>query len=157
MALSSAQETVLHEDILHGPDASALADFVAGDDWYSVAQWYNQLAGGSTVWRPNIPTNELKKGLVGSAFSALTVQKQNSYFALVSGDSVDATVDSIRAWFQEIFGAGMTTTNLTAIAQKPATKFEMLFSVVAAPSHTTTVFGHGVTAEEVQHAMMLEA
>ena len=155
MSLSDAQKTTLQTDILSGPNAAALAGFVAAEDWYSIALFYNVLSG-SSVWKPDVTASQLTGVIVGAAFDALPVQKQNGYFAVIGGGIADATQPTIRAWFQDIFGAGPTLTALTAVAQKPATRFELLFSTVAAPSNVTQMYGYLLTPDDVQQTMLFE-
>lgn len=151
--MTPAQLTTLKTNILAPANDAALDAFITAEDWPSIALFYNA-PSGSTVWKPNVTARELTSVIVGSAFDALSVQKQNGYFAVISGGVVDATQASIRAWFQDIFGAGATLTALTAMAQKPATRFEMLFSTPATPSNVTVVFGRIMNATDVQMAML---
>lgn len=154
MALTQAQKTTLKTDITSAGNAAALGAFITGTDWVSIAAFYNANSA-STVWRPNVPVADLAQQIVGSAFDGLTVAKQNGYLAMTQGGVVHADQASIRAWFSDIFGGGSATlTNLTAIAQRPATRFELLFSSVAAPANVTTVFGQQLSPDDVQDAML---
>jgi hypothetical protein len=147
MALTQVQLTTLKTD-MHSAPRAALGAFLTAEDWPSVAVYYNA-PSGSTVWRPAIPVADLSRNIIGSAFDALTVQKQNGYIALTQGGVVNATFGNIRNWFSDIFGAGSATLiALTAEAQRPATRFELLFSTVAAPANVTTVFGQMVSDTE---------
>lgn len=152
MALTQAQMTTLKTDMHSAGRAAALGAFLAAADWPSVAIYYNG-PSGSNVWRPSIPVADLSRNIIGSAFDALTVGKQNGYLAMTQGGFVNATFLNIRNWFSDIFGAGSATlTALTAEAQRPATRFELLFSTVAAPANVTSVFGQAVTHEDCQFA-----
>lgn len=151
MSLTPAQQTTLKTDMHSAGNAAALGAFLAATDWVSIAAFYNANSA-QTVWKPNISVRDLTRNIVGSAFDALTAQKQNGYLALTSGGVVDATSASIRAWFSDIFGAGVTLTALTAEAQRLATRFELLFSTAASPSNVSSVFGQVVSATDVQFA-----
>jgi hypothetical protein len=153
MALTQAQQTTLKTDMTSASNAAALGAFIAAEDWPSVAAWYNG-ASAQTVWKPSVPIHDLNGGIVGSVFDALTVAKQNGYLAMTQGGVLDATQANVRGWMQDIFGAGPTLTNLTAIAQRTATRFELLFSTPAAPANVTTMFGVGVSPTDVQQAML---
>jgi len=151
MALTPAQKTTLKTNMHSGGNASALGTWLAAEDWASIATWYNA-DSGSTVWRPSIPVSDLTRNIVGSVYDGLTVAKQNGYLALTQGGLVDATFASVRSWFSDIFGAGATLTALTAEAQRPATRFQMLFATAASPANVTTVFGYTLTPEDVRLA-----
>ena len=151
--LTPAQQTTLKTDITSGGNAAALGAFITAEDWPSVANFYNALSG-STVWRAAVPVRELTGVIVGSVYDGLSTAKQNGYLAVTQGGVVDATQPTIRAWFSDIFGAGTTLTGLTAVAQRPATRFEMLFSTAASPANVTTVFGQHLSGDDVQQAML---
>lgn len=152
--LTPAQQTTLKTDMHSAGNAAALGAFLSAADWVSIAAFYNA-SSAQTVWKPNITVRDLTRNIVGSAFDALTTQKQQGYIALTQGGIVDATAASIRAWFQDIFGAGSTTLiALTAEAQRTATRFELLFATAASPANVSTVFGQTLTPQDVQFAEM---
>ena len=153
MALTQAQKTSLKTDILSPANAAALSGFIAGEDWPSVAIFYNSVGAG-LLWRPNIQAYELTGVVVGSAFDVLPVAKQNGYLVLIHDGIIDATQASIRAWFSDIFGAGATLTALTAKAQRPGTRVELLFSVPAGAANVSALFGIQISASDVQDAML---
>lgn len=152
MALTTqADYTKLKTDMHSAANAAAIGAFVSAADWPSVRDWYNTPVT-ATVWKPNVPVRDLTRNIVGSVFDGLTTQKQQGYIALTQGGVVDATFLTIRNWFQDIFGAGATLTALTAEAQRPGTRFELLFSTVAAPANVSSMFGQALTADDVQMA-----
>jgi hypothetical protein len=151
MALTPAQKTTLKTDMHSGGNAAALGTWLAAADWPSIATWYNT-DSGSMVWRPSIPVSDLTRNIVGTVADGLSTQKQQGYIMLTQGGFVDATYANIRNWFSDIFGAGATLTALTAEAQRPATRFQMLFATAASPANVTTVFGQMLTPEDVRLA-----
>ena len=153
MPLTPAQRTTLKTDVTSAANAVALGAFITAEDWPSVATFYNQNSVAS-VWRPNVSARELTGGIVGSAYDSLSVAKQNGYIAVTQGGVIDTTQATIRAWFSDIFGAGATLTNLTAIAQRLGTRFEILFSSVAGTANVTTMFGQLVSGADIQDAML---
>jgi hypothetical protein len=149
--LTPAQQTTLKTDMHAAGNAAALGNFLIAEDWPSIAAWYNA-PSGVTVWRPNVPVRELSGVIVGSAFDALAVGKQNGYMALIIGGIVDATSASVRAWMQDIFGPGATLNALIAVGQKSGSRFELLFATPASPSNVTSVFGQSLTPDDCQQA-----
>jgi hypothetical protein len=149
--MTPAQQTTLKTDMHSAGNAAALGAWLAAGDWVSIAAWYNS-ASALTVWKPSVAVRDLTRNIVGSVFDALTVGKQNGYLALTQGGVVDATSSNVRAWFQDIFGAGATLTALTAEAQRVATRFEALFSTPASPANISTVFGQLVSPDDCQQA-----
>lgn len=146
MSLSIAQLQTFKAAI--NSDANITVSLASGDQG-AIAAYYNG-ASTTNVWLPAIPVSVLNTAIVWSAFIALSVQTQNAYFALTQGGTVDATNANVRAGFSSIFGAGtQTLTNLTAIAQRLATRFENLF----ATTNVTTVFGYTVTPADVAAAL----
>jgi len=72
--------------------------------------------------------------------------------AMLSGGFVDATKPNIDSWFSTVFaGKATTLANLTAAAQRPATKFETLAAFLSAS--VSSVYGIVLTAADVQAAM----
>lgn len=161
--LTDAQSTILKNDILSkaaGPLA-AWGPFDGSGDNPSIAFWYSQTAVPALpLWRPDVPTDEMRNVIVGDEFVSFTpngVARQNGWFAITQGRSIDATKQTMRNWFQAIFGSGsVSLTNLNALAKRNATNFEVLFT--GAPiqgASVCSVFGQGVRPEEVQHALMM--
>ncbi|MDE2022337.1 MAG: hypothetical protein KGI71_05515 [Patescibacteria group bacterium] len=135
-------------------DANAnFAALVAAHDWPGLANAYNALSSPAVmVWRPSVPVSELASAIDWTAdangFQALTVSKQNTYFALTQGGTVDATQVNIRNGFGAIFPAAIATA-LAAVAQVQATRFQALFTT----NGVTTYFGASLSPTDVQQAM----
>lgn len=130
MSLTASQLSTLKTDI---QGRASLASSVAAADWPTVAAFYNAPASPAVnVWRADIATEEIAPQVVMSDFVALTAVKQNGLLLLTQGPKIDATQANVRSAFASIFGAGSTTlTNLTALAQRPATRFEAMFLTAA--------------------------
>ena len=130
-----------------------LAAAVTAQDWPTIANAYNAASSPSVmVWRPSIPVAELNNAIdwTGGAngFSLLSIAKQNAYFALTQGGTVDSTQVNIRNGFGAIFPATIATA-LATVAQVQATRFQALFST----GNVTTYFGYQVSPSDVQQAM----
>lgn len=120
-------------------------------DFETLANYYNTLASPQVdLWRPDVTQSELAKCIVATEFQALTAVKQNTWFALLQGDILDATVALVRTNFVTIFGAGAATvTNLSAAAKKAATNFENLFTV----SNVSSVYGQSVSSQDIYQSL----
>lgn len=119
-------------------------------NFQAIADYYNTNATPRLdLWRPDLNPKDLNKFLVMTEFQALTVQKQNGWFAMIGGDEVDATSALVRTNFATIFGGGSTTTaNLTAQAKKVATNFEKLFTT----SNVSSMYKYTVTSTDIESA-----
>lgn len=119
-------------------------------NFQEVADYYNTAASPQLdLWRPDLNPRDLNKFLVMTEFQALTLQKQNGWFAMIGGDEVDATSALVRTNFATIFGAGSATAiNLTATAKKAATVFEKLFTT----SNVSTMYKYVVSANDIESA-----
>lgn len=119
-------------------------------NFQAVADYYNTAASPQLdLWRPDLNPRDLNKFLVMTEFQALTLQKQNGWFAMIGGDEVDATSALVRANFATIFGAASATAvNLTAAAKKAATVFEKLFTT----SNVSTMYKYVVSANDIESA-----
>ena len=83
--------------------------------------------------------------LVTSEFGSLAAGKRDSWFAITVGTTVDATKQSVRANFIDIFPAGATRTALAAVGVRAATRFENLFVT----SGVTSVFGYLIDEQDI--------
>lgn len=110
-------------------DATALGYWTAGNPGECCAYLNAPSPTPVLIWRPDIPVAELLTGVVWSAFVSLTPQVQAAWAALTAGGTVDSTNDNVRAGFVTVFGTGsQTVTNLAAIAQRPASRLEAIFT-----------------------------
>lgn len=132
-------------------DATAAAYIAAGNPG-ACADYLNAASSGPTlIWRPDIPVSELLDGVIWSAFVALSTGAIAAWQALTSGGTVDATSANVRAGFVTIFGSGsQTLTNLSAIAQRPASRLEGIFTTSQVCSH----YGEQIDSATVQAAMV---
>ena len=120
-------------------------------DLETIAAFYNSPQSPQVdLWRPDIKVSEVSPQIVMSDYVALTAIRQNGYLALTQGDIIDATKANIRAGFGSIFGAAsVTTSNLTALAKKPATKFENLYTV----SNVCSLYNYVVGYQDILQAI----
>jgi hypothetical protein len=146
MALTSAQLATLKADILADPTLSAKPNNDDGNQ--AIADAYNAPASPAiNVWRADVASSEVVAAVVMADFIALTSIKAQGFTIIVTPDSVDASSPNIRQDFQTIFGASSTLTNLTAIAQRAATRLEKLFGT-GSPL-TSTLYGYFLTNRDV--------
>jgi hypothetical protein len=122
-----------------------------------IADFYNQVAAGPAVslWKPDVPVEDLAKSILMSEFIALTAVKQNGFAVYQFGTYVDATNANVRNGFNSIFGTSTSLTNLTAIAKKPGTYLEVLFSSVDGAANTSTLYKYTLTAADVDAAKLV--
>lgn len=146
--LTSTQLATLKTDI---QGQGSLAAAVAAADWFTVAQFYNA-ASATSVWMPNLSTQLVLATANWAAFATKTVQLQNTFLAMTSQATVDATNTNIRNGFGAVF-QGADLTALATVAARTATRLEALFVTVAGPPIVSAVFGYAVGADEVQKAM----
>ncbi len=123
---------------------------IAESNYKALIKFYNS-STNNNIWKPDLKVTELSKAIVMSAFIALTAVKQNGYFVLTQGEFIDATNANIRAGFASIFGAGATTNNLTALAQRFATNFEFLFTT----SNVSSLYGYILTEDDIREATQI--
>ena len=146
MNMTTAQLATIKAAINGDPTAAAFENGDSGNQ--ALATYLNTVPASPTmVWRPVVSAADMAAVIDWSAFAALTVAKQNTYFALQSGP-VDATSVNIRNGFNTVFGAGATLTALTALAQRGASRFEAMFTT----SNVCSVFGQSISAWEVGSA-----
>lgn len=132
---------------------STLTAAVAAKDWQTIANAYNAPSSPAVmVWRPSVPVSEMANAIDWTAgangFLSLTVAKQNAYFALTQGGTVDATQVNIRNGFGAIFAAAIASA-LAAVAQVQATRFQALFTTAG----VTSYFGQQVDGIDIAAAM----
>jgi hypothetical protein len=150
MALTTAQLATLKTAILADGTANAFPNTSDGN--FACATYLNTVPGSPTqLWRPDILPSEIAKTVTMSAFVVLTAIKQNGLLLMTQGP-VDATFAQTRTAFSDIFGAGATLTALTALAKRPGTRFEVIFSAVDGTANTSTMYGRAVDYTEVMAA-----
>lgn len=146
-ALKADMDSKLNTVIGNG---KTIGQSIEESDFQSIADYYNENVSPQVdLWRPDLNPKDLNKFLVMTEFQALTVQKQNGWFAMIGGNEVDATSSLVRTNFVTIFGAGSaTTTNLTAAAKKAATRFEALFTT----NNVSTMYNYIVSVSDIEAA-----
>lgn len=154
--MTTAQQTTLRNHInanlnLNIGAAGTMSNALGNSNWDAIADYYNSVRTPQVdLWRPNVSPSELQNAIVMSAYVALTAVKQNGFMVYLQAPLLDATNQNIRDGFNTIFGAGATLTALTALAKKPATNFENLFTV----SNVSSVFGVLVTGSDIKQIII---
>jgi hypothetical protein len=144
MSLTASQFTIFKTAILAETDPTLVAARNSHSD-QGIADWYNGDHASQMVWKPAVAVSDVIAAMVGAEFLATSQSQQNLWQTLTSSATVDATNANIRTDFAAIFGGGsVTVTNLTAIAQRKATRFETLFSV----GGICSLFGYRVSATD---------
>jgi hypothetical protein len=144
MSLTPTQLATLKSAML--ADANLTAFVAAGNDG-AIAAYYNATGAGN-LWRPIITVSELNTAIVWSEFAGLTVALQNTYLAMVVVGSVDATNVNIRNGFSTVFTGKTSLTNLSALAQRVATRLEALYAV----ANVCPIFGYVISVAEINQA-----
>ena len=148
MPLTSSQAAVLKSSIQTDPTVSS---FVAVADWVSVANNYNANTS-NLIWRQDLSPNAMLSAIVGVEAVARPTNALLLAQMLLAAPTIDATNQNVRQQFGAIFpasSAASTSANLTAVAQRGATKYESLFIT----SQVTSVYGYTLTPLDVQTAM----
>jgi hypothetical protein len=150
MSLTTAQLATLKAAILADPTANAFPNTSDGD--FACAAYLNAVPVAPTqLWRPDVTQAEIAKNVLMSEFAGLTAIKQNGLLLITQSPFIDATNANIRAAFTTIFTSGTSLTNLTAVAQRPGTRFEVIFSSGGPPA-TSTMFNVQVSGQDVTTA-----
>lgn len=136
-------------------DGFTMFELLEATAFTKIADYYNT-ATTTDLWIPNLNPKDLNQALVMTEFQALTVQKQNGWFAMIGGNEVNATIPLVRTNFVTIFGANSdTTTNLTIAAKRKATLFELLVGANSGGVWTTPLFNYKVTYFDIENAIRL--
>jgi len=148
--LTSGQQSVLVSAINADPTLTALA---AANGFPQIADAMNAASSPAvSVWRADLPSKTVLNALQASDMP--TPAGLIGYVQLLlSVPVIDASNANVRASFSTCFSGKTTLANLTGLAQRTATRFEALFTTVASPANTTSVYGYLVTADDVQAAL----
>lgn len=148
--MTPAQLTTLKTAI--NADATAAAFPQTSDGHFNLAAYLNTVPPTPmSIWRSDIKPEEISAAVVMADFVLLTAIKQTGLLLLTQGPA-NATITGVRTAFSSIFGAGPTLTALTALAQRPATRFEAIFSTVAAPANVSSMLGQRVSPLDLEQA-----
>lgn len=155
--ITESQKTTLRNDITvtHANtvyQGSTLLQHWNGNNMEALAGYYNSVAAPQVdLWRPNILPSEIVPVLIMTEFIGLTAVKQNGLSLYMQAPFIDATNVNVRNGFTAIFAgsAGVSVTNLTALAKRPATNYENLFTVVTSGVGISSAFGQVVSPSEI--------
>lgn len=119
--------------------------YVLGESRFQVIADYYNAATEVDLDKESLSAEEVGKSVVISEFAALSVEHQNAWLYWMSLGNVDFTKPDTLKTVEDIFGkGGQTISNITALAKRPATRFEVLF-----PGKT----GYSVTAQDIEDAV----
>ena len=130
MSLTTLQYQALKVDIAADPVLSAIPNTTDGA--FAIADAYNALAVPAfRVWRTDIPTKDVKKGVVWTEYIGRSVGERGAFELMISNGILDASDPNVRQGIADCFsgpsGAG-TRTSLTNLAKRDATRAEKLFA-----------------------------
>jgi hypothetical protein len=154
--LTQTQLQILKTDIAADSALSQVPK--TSDGAFAVAAAYNLAAVPAfRVWRTDIPTRDIKAGIVWTEYIGRSVGERGAFELMISNGVLDAANPNVRQGITDCFsgpsGAG-TRTNLTNLAKRDALRVEKLFSTgtgsEAVPA-TMTVEG-AVSYQDVQNA-----
>lgn len=147
--LTSAQLTTLKAAIAADGTLNALPNTPDGNAVIAAAM--NAASSPAVaIWRSDVRNSEITASIVASAYIALTALQQKALDLYVTPATCDATSANVRAGFSSIFGSGQTLTNLTAVAQRTATRLEALYATGGPPATVpTNVYGYMLGFDEV--------
>ena len=152
MALTTAQQSTLQAAIT--ADA-ALTTLNTANGFQQIADAMNLASSPAvSLWMPNIPTSTILSAILATDMPTAAGLIGYLQMMLAVG-TVDSTQANVRSNFSTVFAAKTTLTNLTAAAQRTATRFEALaaFVTAAAPANVSSVYGVRVSAFDVQQAV----
>jgi hypothetical protein len=149
MTLTAAQSFTFRTAIKADTDPTIVTAYAA-NDFVTIATQYNLAASPQVlIWRPRIMTSELNNAIVWSEYLLLTDAQRQTYSAMIVVGWIDATNANIRGGFGSVFTGTTSLTNLTTLAQVPATKFQNLFTTAGVCS----LFGHLLDNQECYEAL----
>jgi hypothetical protein len=157
--LTLAQLSVLNADILADPTLSAHPNNDDGN--FAIAAVYNTvLVPAFRVWRTNVPTKDVKNGVVWTEYIGRSVGERSAFELMISNGIINGADANIRQGILDIFsgpgGAG-SRANLTALSKRDSTRAEKLFAAGTGPeqSPATMFFEGNITHQEVGNARNL--
>lgn len=128
--LTPSQLTTLKTDILNTPALNAFPN--NSDGAFAIAALYNLSASPVfRVWRTDVPTKDVKTGVVWTEYIGRSVGEQNAFTLMISNGILNAADANVRQGILDIFSgpSGLNTrTNLTALSKRDATRVEKLFA-----------------------------
>jgi len=150
--LTTAQQSALVTAINND---SALTLLANSNGFSQIADAMNAPSSPTvSVWRQDLSVTTILSNITASDMPS-TANYLSYLQMLLSIPVVDATSANVRGSFSTVFSGKTSLTNLTAAAQRTATRFEALSSFItaASPANTTSVYGYIVTPSDVQAAL----
>src|SRR5208337_4604359 len=123
MSLAVAQLATLKTDI---QGQGSLTGAVIGHDAVTVANFYNANSA-TAIWRSDLTDHEVVAACVMTEVVALTALALSAFQILIKPTIINAASANVQSAFTTLFSGKTTLTNLTAVAQRTATRLEALF------------------------------
>jgi len=152
MSLSSSAAAKLRASITSN---AAVSSQLAQADWPGIANFYN-VTNAAILWRKDLSIQDFVGGFVWAEVSTFTSDQTQRLTILTQPPFVDATNANIRNGFASVFTASAapsTQAALLALAQRPATRFEALFTTAAGLATVSSQYGVVLSNTDVQSAM----
>jgi hypothetical protein len=156
--LTTQQLATMKADILANPDLNSKPN--NSDGAFEIARLYNlDAAPNFTVWKTNVPINDVGKKFNGTELAGLTTGNQTRLqtLAMYLAGGVNPTLPDCRQFFDDVFsGAGGATTraNLLALWKRLASRVEKLYATGTGtdPAPATLTFEGDLSYQDVMTA-----
>lgn len=155
--LTNAEALILKADILAKTNVvtagSTFGTHLANTKMQYLANYYNSPASPVVnIWNPNLSKTDIVNALVGTDINANTTAiaaRRDAMILMLQADSLDMTKATVRAAILAIMGATTSNTNVLAVGQRPATIFEVLFTV----SNVCSRYNYIVTLDDIDNSL----
>ena len=134
-------------------DGDTFIKHLGNSKFAKITKYYNSEAVPRLkLWNPSATITDIANKIVMADFIALPEPNRSGWMALSRAATIDATQNETKANFEAIFGVGTNTTkDIMDVIMKPATNFEMLFTV----NRVCTKYGYIVTEEDIINAFRI--
>jgi hypothetical protein len=121
---------MLRLELITDPLSIGYSGPLSRNDFVTVANLVDQVGSGAnyTVWRNDVSPREVANNIQPADFIKMTTTQSQMLQVLFAGAPIDATQSGIRSNFGSVFsGAASTVSALTVMAQRQASRGEVLF------------------------------
>lgn len=155
MPLTSAQLTILKNDILADPALAALPN--TPDDAFAIAAAYNAAASPAfVVWKSSVSTGDIMaNGFTWTEIDALAVGKARIWDWMSRLGAINPSKANVRQGLRDCFGnTSATYTGMLPHLKRSATRAEKLYATGTGSDATpgTLVFEGNLSYQDVQAA-----
>lgn len=129
--LTPQQQSTLKAAINGDPTLSAFPNSSDGNFDLAVYLSTTIPSPAFIVWRPDVPTKDVKKAIVWTEYIGRSVGERAAFELMISNGIIDASDVNVRQGIQDCFSgpSGVTTrTNLTNIAKRSANLIEKILA-----------------------------